>query len=147
LGNFNVANPDAWPTSIQRASGTGRYRIPLTMLKPSLHHVPATVPSIVAVMPVAVVEPTHLLACMPFCDGNAVADVTVEADEHWFSWMRVWLVVVTVDWLHHARVNSAAVTTGTRTWLTVIAVDVVTAALINVYEPDAVAMPVSLSSR
>ena len=52
--------------------------------------------------------------------------MTVDAEEFWFSWMRVWLVVVTESWLHQQRVNSAAVRTGTSTWLTVIAVDVAT---------------------
>jgi len=102
------------------------------MLKPSDHHVFAVPGSIVAVIPVADVPFTHLLACMPFCAGVAACDVTVPAVAQRFSCTRVWFVVVDVDWLHHARVNSADVTVGTRTWLIVIAVDVVTAARMSV---------------
>src|SRR5579859_357842 len=100
--------------------------MPLTMLNPSCHQVPVTVPSIVAVIPVAEVPPTHFDACIDFCAGNGVWLVTVHAVEFWFSWMRVWLVVVTESWLHQARVNSAEAAAGTSTWLTVIAVLVAT---------------------
>ncbi len=61
---------------------------------------------------------------MPLPAATGPCAATVHADEFWFSWIRVWFVVVTESWLHHARVNSAAASTGTRTWLTVIAVDV-----------------------
>src|SRR6516225_76447 len=125
-GNFSAANAVAVPTIIHRASGTGRYKMPFTMLKPSCHHWPVTVPSIVAVIPDADVPPTALDACIDFCAGNGVWLVTVDAVEFWFSWIRVWFVVVTESWLHQQRVNSTADAAGARTWLTVIAVDVAT---------------------
>src|SRR5690348_5424956 len=120
--------------------------MPLTMLKPSCHQLPVTVPSIVAVIPVAEVPPTALDACIDFCAGNGVCEVTVHAVEFWLSWMRVWLVVVTESWLHQARVNSAAAAAGTSTWLTVIAVDVATDERIRLYKPDGAAMTDSLLS-
>jgi hypothetical protein len=88
--------------------------------------VEVTVPSIVAVIPLADAPDTHLDACMPLPAATGDWPVTVLAVEFWFSWIRVWFVVVTESWLHQARVNSAAVSTGTSTWLTVIAVDVAT---------------------
>ena len=87
--------------------------MPFTMLKPSDHTVTVVVPSIVAVMPVAEVPPTALLACMPLPNGAGVAEETVHAVEFRLSWARVWFVVVTVDWLTQARVNSAAAVAGT----------------------------------
>jgi hypothetical protein len=72
--------------------------------------------------------------------GNGVADVTVHAEEFWFSWIRVWFVVVTESWLHQQRVNSAAAAAGTRTWLTVIAVDVAVDARMRLYRPLTAAM-------
>src|SRR5262245_17450812 len=96
-----------------RASGTGKYKIPFTMLKPSDHQVFAVPGSIVAVMPVAEVPLTHLDACMPFWAGVAACEVTVPAVAQRLSCTRVWLVVVTVDWLHQARVNSADACAGT----------------------------------
>jgi hypothetical protein len=85
------------------------------MLKPSVHQVDVVVPSIVAVMPVADAPDTALEACMPVPAATGDVPVTVHAVELLFSWMRVWLVVVTESWLHHARVNSAAAVAGTRT--------------------------------
>src|SRR6185369_15109722 len=135
-----VPVPDAAPEMSIRASGTGRYRMPLTMLKPSDHQVLAVPGSIVAVMPVALVPLTHFDACMPFVAATAACDVTVPAVAQRLSCTRVWLVVVDVDWLHQARVNSADACAGTRTWLMVMAVDAVTAARMSVYSPEAAAM-------
>jgi hypothetical protein len=77
---------------------------------------------------------------MPFVAATAACDVTVPTVAHLLSCTLVWLVVVTVLWLHQARVTSAEACAGTRTWLMVIAVDVVTAARISVYSPDGAAI-------
>src|SRR5438270_11909825 len=109
------------------------------MLKPSDHQVPVTVPSTVAVIPVADVPPTALDACIDFCAGNGVWVVTVHAVLFWLSCTRVWLVVVTESWLHQARVNSAAAAAGTRTRLTVIAVAVALDAGVRLCNPEGAA--------
>src|SRR5215469_12617592 len=109
--------------------------MPLTMLNPSDHHVVGVPGSIVAVIPVAEAPETHWEASIAFCDDAGDWPVTVPAVAHRFSWIRVWLVVVTESWLVQQRVHSAAVRTGTSTWLTVIAVDVATDARIRLYSP------------
>jgi hypothetical protein len=77
---------------------------------------------------------------MPVCSGAGVAEVTVLAVLFLLSWMRVWFVVVVSDWFVHARVISMALAAGASTWITVMAVDVVTAARMTLYAPDGAAM-------